>query len=100
MKKFALITVGFVTPTKEIMDSWQRWFESIGDRIVSHVGLVNGREVTPKEIVNLPMNREAVTGYMVINAQDINEAIEIAKQCPMITSTNVYEIMSHAENQC
>lgn len=95
MKKFALLTIGFTQPTPEIMQSWEQWFKSIKDKIEDQAGLVKGKEVTKNGITELPMDKEAITGYLVINAESLNEAVEIAKRCPMITSTKVYEIMSH-----
>jgi hypothetical protein len=40
------------------------------------------------------MDKDAITGYIVINANNIEEAIKIAQNCPMITSTRVYEVTS------
>ena len=34
MKKYLFLTYGFETPTKEIMDAWGKWFESIKENIV------------------------------------------------------------------
>ncbi|MDZ7625977.1 MAG: YciI family protein [Ignavibacteriaceae bacterium] len=93
MKKFVLLTVGFTTPTPEIMQSWEQWFKSIKDRIIEQVGLIKGKEITRSGISELAMDKEAITGYLVINAKDIDEAVEIAKRCPMISSTKVYEVM-------
>jgi hypothetical protein len=96
MKKFILLTIGFTQPTPEVMGPWMDWFKSIGDRIVEQVGLGNGRDVSKNgNVTNLSMNLEAITGYIVINAKDIEEATEIAKQCPAVTSTKVYEVMEH-----
>jgi hypothetical protein len=95
MNKFVLITVGFTQPTPEIMESWMQWFKTIDDKIVDQVGLGNGREVTKKGITELPMDKDAITGYLVINAEDIDEAVKIAESCPMITSTLVYEVRLH-----
>ena len=95
MKKFALLTIGFTQPTKEIMDSWNKWFSSIGDKIESQVGFRNGKEVSVSGIQDLPMDKNAITGFMVINAENMDEAVKIAQDCPMITSTKVYEVMSH-----
>ena len=95
MKRFVLLTIGFTQPTPEIMESWMQWFKSIGDKIVDQVGLGNGKEVTINGISELPMDKDAITGYLVINAENIDEAIKIAQSCPMITSTKVYEVMSH-----
>ena len=95
MKKFVLITIGFTQPTPEIMESWMQWFKSIEDKIADQIGLSNGKEVTKNGITKLPMDKNAITGYLVINAENIDEAIKIAQSCPMITSTKVYEVMSH-----
>ena len=95
MKKFVLIMMGFIQPTPEIMESWMQWFKSIEDKITDQIGLGNGKEVTKNGITELPMDLDAITGYLVINAKDIDEAIKIAKSCPMITSTKVYEVRSH-----
>jgi hypothetical protein len=94
MKKFALVTVGFTKPTKEIMGAWMQWFKSIEDKIVEHIGFGSGREVTKAGIIELPMDRDAITGFVVINVESLDEAIRIAGNCPMITSTKVYEVMS------
>ena len=77
------------------MQSWQKWFESIGDKIVEQVGLRNGKEITKSGVADLAMDKDAITGYLVINAENFDEAVKIAKDCPMITSTKVYEVMSH-----
>jgi len=37
---------------------------------------------------------ESLTGYLVINADSMDEAEIIAKACPIITSIRVYEAMS------
>ncbi len=92
MKKFVLLTVGFSEPNEEIMKAWMEWFESIREKIVEQVGLWNGREVTEDGITALPMDKNAITGYLVINAESIEEAEKIAEACPMITSTKVYEV--------
>jgi len=94
MKKFVLLTIGFTLPNTEIMESWNQWLKSIEDKIVDQVGLRNGVEVIKNRISELPMDKDAITGYLVINAENMDEAIKIAQSCPMITSTKVYEAMS------
>lgn len=95
MKKFVLLMIGFTQPTPEIMESWMQWFKSIEDKIEDQVGLSNGKEVTKNCITELPMDLDAITGYLVINAENIDEAQKIAQGCPMITSVKVYEVRSH-----
>lgn len=95
MKKFVIFHYGFEMPTPEIMGAWSKWFESIGERIVDPgSSLGNGREITPSGTKELPMGLDSLTGYTVINAENIEEAEKIAKGCPMITSVRVYEAMS------
>jgi hypothetical protein len=95
MKKFILLAVGYQTPTKEIMDAWMKWFGTIKDKMVDSGNPFGpGREVRATGTKELPLDLEAITGYMIINAKDMDEAVEIAKGCPHITGMRVYEAMS------
>ena len=72
MKKFILLYYGFVTPTKEIGEAWGKWFESVGDKCVdtgSPFGY--GREITNTGTKELTLDRDAITGYSIINAENI-----------------------------
>lgn len=93
MKKFVLMSVGFVPPTPEIGAAWGKWFGLIGDRMVDGGNpLGPGKEVSKDgEVKDLPLDLDATTGYLIINAEDMDEAVEIAKACPSITSMRVYE---------
>lgn len=96
MKKFVFLFKGFEQPTPEIMESWMNWFKVVEDKVADMGnGLSMGREITRSGSKDLPMDLEALTAYMVFNATDINEAEEIAKSCPMITSVMVYEVRTH-----
>lgn len=95
MKKFVFLAYGFEIPTQEIRDAWSNWFASIGDRMVDSGNPFGaGREITHTGTKELPLGAESVTGYMIINADSLDEAEEIAKTCPIITSIRVYEAMS------
>ncbi|GMQ78481.1 MAG: hypothetical protein BMS9Abin02_0995 [Anaerolineae bacterium] len=95
MKKFVLLSYGFETPTQEIMDAWGNWFASIGDKMVdSGSPFASGREITHNGTKELSLDLDAVTGYLIINAENMDEAEKIAKNCPIITSIRVYEAMS------
>ena len=80
-------------PVKKLFTS-ESVTEGHPDKIADQIGLGNGKEVTKNGITELPMDKDAITGYLVINAENIDEAIKIAQSCPMITSTKVYEVMS------
>ena len=95
MKKFLFLSYGYETPTQEIMDAWSNWFASIGDKIVDGGSpLGPGREITHTGTNDLPHDKEAISGYFIFNAENIEEAENIAKGCPIITSVRVYEAMS------
>ncbi|OGO69157.1 MAG: hypothetical protein A2Z49_13145 [Chloroflexi bacterium RBG_19FT_COMBO_56_12] len=95
MKKFVFLHYGYETPTQEIMDAWNNWFASIGDKLVD-VGnpFGPGREITHNGTKELAHDLGAITGYSIIKADNIDEAVKIAKSCPIITSIRVYEAMS------
>ena len=95
MRKYAFIHYGFETPTPGIMEAWGTWFASIEDKIVENVGPFGpGREITRTGTKELPRDRGAITGFTIINAENMAEAEEIAQGCPSITGIRVYEVMS------
>lgn len=95
MKKFILLSVGYEMPTKEIVDAWMKWFEDIKEHIVDSGNPFGpGREITKTGTKELPHDREAITGYTIINAESMDEAVKIAETCPIITGMRVYEAMS------
>jgi len=95
MKKFLLLHCGYDEPTQEVMDAWNSWFASIADKIADMGSPVGpGREISRTGTKELPMGADAITGYTMINAEDMGEAERIAQGCPMITSIRVYEAMS------
>ena len=92
MKKFLFLYYGYETPTKEIGAAWGKWFESVGDKFVdSGTPFGYGREVTHDGTNELPLQPDSLTGYSIINAEDMDEAETIARTCPMITSIKIYE---------
>jgi hypothetical protein len=94
MKKFVFLHVGYETPTKEIVDAWMKWFGSIKDHIVDSGNPFGpGMEITSAGVKQLPHDKGATTGYTIINAKTMDEAVKIAKTCPIITSMRVYEAM-------
>ena len=95
MKKFIFLYYGFVTPTKEIGEAWGKWFESVGDKFVDTGNpFGSGREITKTGTKKLTLDLDAITGYSIINAKDMDEAESIANTNPMITSIRVYEANS------
>lgn len=93
MKKYMFLSFGFEKPTPEIMGAWQAWFESMADRIVDQGGLWGGaREITKGGTKELPLGLDSITGYLIFNAESLDEAVSLAEACPVVASNRVYEI--------
>ena len=95
MKRFMLLHFGFEKPTPEIMEAWGKWFESVADKTVDQGGFHGGaREISHDGTKDLPMGTDSITGYSIINAENIEDAEKIAQDNPFIASIRIYEIMA------
>ena len=94
MKKFMLLHFGFEKPTPEIMATWEKWFASIADKMVDQGGFSGGREISKSGIKDLSWGMESITGYNIIEAEDLAAAEKIAQDNPFIASIRIYEIRS------
>ena len=92
VKRFMLMHLGFEQPTAEIMQAWGAWFESIADRQVQQGGFAGGSEISSTGTQDLPWGMDSITGYNIIEAESLDEAEEIARDCPYIASIRVYEL--------
>ena len=92
MTNFMILHYGFEQPTAEDMEGWNQWFASIADRQLERGGFAGGREITSSGIEDLPFAKDSLTGYTLIQADSLDEAEGIARDCPIVASTRVYEI--------
>ena len=93
MKKFMLLHFGFEKPTEEIMKAWQAWFAAVEHCSVEHGGFHGAaREISADGTSELPMGPGCITGYSVLNAESIDEAVALAEGNPFIDSIRVYEV--------
>lgn len=95
MKKYMLLHFGFEKPTPEIMARWNSWFEAVADKTVENGGFRAAREISHNGTRELPMNKDSITGYSIIEAEDIEEATTLAQGNPFIASIRIYEVMQH-----
>jgi hypothetical protein len=83
--------------TKAMMDAWGAWLAGIGD------ALVDGNPFTPKAkslspegaVSDGPVGSRA-TGYSLIKAGSMDEAVEMAKGCPVKlsgASISIFEVV-------
>jgi hypothetical protein len=94
MKKFMFLHFGFEKPTPEIMGDWEKWFESIADKQIDQGGFGSGREISKSGTRDLSWGMDSITGYNIIEAEDLDAAVEIAHDNPYIAGIRVYEIRS------
>lgn len=93
MKKFVFLTIGFEKPTEEIMQKWMAWFGTLGDAVLERGHMAGGKEISDAGTKDLPMDLEATTGFMIVQAEDMDAAMKLAEGNPWITSIRVYELM-------
>ncbi len=94
VKNFLILHYGFEQPTPEEMGAWNKWFESIADKQVERGHFPGGREISHSGTRDLPFGKDSITGYTIIKAENLDEAEKIARECPIVASTRVYEIRS------
>ena len=108
MKEFALIfrtsTDNDFKPTpaqlQEMLTSWTNWMGGIAakDKLVdkgSRMGIAGSKTIAPDNVVTdgpYTEIKEFINGVMYIRAEDIDEAVELAKGCPMLQGRGKVEI--------
>ena len=94
VKRFLFLHFGFEEPTPKIMEAWTAWFESIADKQVDQGGFSNGREISKSGTRDLPWNMESITGYNIVEAENLEAAEKLAQSNPFVASIRVYELRS------
>jgi hypothetical protein len=84
---------------KEYIQSWITWMQGLGQQGIL-AGAENlqrtGKQVNGKSkvVTDGPfiVAKEMVNGYIIVNAKDIDEAVEIAKGCPIFKENGKVEV--------
>jgi hypothetical protein len=108
MKEFALIfrtsTDNSFRPTpaqmQEMLTSWTNWMGGIAakDKLLdkgSRMGISGSKTIAPGNVITdgpYTEIKEFINGVMYIRAEDIDEAVELAKGCPMLQGGGKVEI--------
>ncbi len=84
---------------KKNMQAWMTWMGGLQQKgiLVSGEPLQpTGKQVngTKKLVTDGPFveAKEMVSGFLIINAKDINEAVEISKGCPIFVENGMLEV--------
>jgi hypothetical protein len=94
VKRFMFLHFGFEKPTPQIMEAWEAWFASVADKQIDQGGFSGGREISHSGTRDLPLTRESITGYNVIEAESLDAAEQLAQSNPFIASIRIYEVRS------
>jgi hypothetical protein len=100
MKEYVLIfRMDILTPEAqpsenqmaEYMTLWMEWIQSISDRHKLAAGgnhlTIKGKVLRPNDVISdgpYVSNNESVAGYIIIFARDEDDALQIAKKCPIL----------------
>ena len=77
----------------ELMAAWGAWFESMGAAVVDGGNpFSQNRTVNPDGSVTADGGANPATGYSVVDAADIDAAIELAKGCPVLAGGGTIEV--------
>ncbi|HVZ12484.1 MAG TPA: YciI family protein [Patescibacteria group bacterium] len=106
MKKFVFVYHGSdvdANASSEVMaaskDKWMAWFGTFHDKMVDggNPFAPSGKSVTSKGVETVSAEMTPATGYTIINANSMDDAVEIAKGCPLAQentgAVRVYEAL-------
>ncbi|HEX4431814.1 MAG TPA: hypothetical protein VHZ96_21270 [Frankiaceae bacterium] len=96
MKKFLVLTYGFVPPTAEIGQAWGEWFTSVAPSLVDPGNpFGRGVELTHDARTELTLQSPSpLVGYCILNAESLEDAERLVAQMPIIESVRIYEAHS------
>jgi hypothetical protein len=73
--------------------AWMEWFDTHAERMIdSGNPMKAGVEITTDATEAIEPGPTSLTGYSILNADNVEETIEVARTNPMITSIIVYEL--------
>jgi len=110
MKEYVLIFRNELNPEQkpspeqmqEVLNNWMNWMGSIAaqNRMVdkgNRLSVANAKTVRPGNLVTdgpYTEIKEFINGYIVVRAADIDEAVEMAKGCPVLMTGGNVEVRS------
>ena len=83
--------------TEDFKAEWGKWFGGLGDKLVDAGNPFNadGKAVEKSGVTTI--ENWASTGYSIVKASSMDEAVEMAKGCPVLNepegAVRVYETM-------
>lgn len=86
-----------VQPSDDQMAAWGAWFAALGDKLVDGGNPFNPAAEAHIKNGAVSMDADTASGYMIVKADNLEEAVEMGKGCPLLSdshcSVSVYETM-------
>ena len=81
---------------EEVMGAWNEWFGTLGDKLVDGGGPFNDNGQAVENSGVSKIENYPASGYSIVKAGSMDEAVELSKGCPMLrhnstTAIRVYE---------
>jgi hypothetical protein len=96
MGKYVYIYYAGATSDGGSAEEWGKWFGQLGGKLVDGGNpFGDGGQAVNKDGV-MDVKEMPATGYSIINAKDMEEATELAKDCPLMSKDGavcVYEAL-------
>ena len=98
MAKYLLAFHGGGVPETEeeqaqVMAAWGAWMGALGEAMVDPGNAVGqAKTILADSSISLGDGANPVTGFTLINAADIDEAVSLAKGCPILESGGSVEV--------
>lgn len=75
------------------LDDWGNWFGSMGAAVIDGGNPVNGLcTVNPDGSITSDIGTNPASGYSLIEAADLDDAVAKAKGCPILTGGGSIEV--------
>jgi hypothetical protein len=86
-----------IEPSDEQTAAWGKWFETLGENLVDGGNPFNPEAEAHIKNGVVDMDVDTTSGYTIIKANNLEEAVNLAMSCPMANvagaSVKVYETM-------
>jgi hypothetical protein len=77
----------------QIMEAWGKWYQALGPAIVDAGNPVGQtKTIATDGSVSEGGGANAVTGYTIISADGIDQAVDLSKGCPVLQSGGSVEV--------
>lgn len=79
-------------PMDKIMADWNAWFAELGDKVVDGGNPFNDGAQSVKKTGVSGVEGEPTSGYSILNAASMQEAVLLAKGCPILRHSSAGEV--------